>query len=764
MNWVILFLVKKKMGCGNSKADKNEALRLCKERRRFIKQAIDSRYALAVAHVSYIQSLRNIGIALRRFAEAEILLESSLSTSATELDKTTSNSSYPSPSPSHLGAEVSDSPWNNESPISSVTANLSYMKPGSNAAVTVKVNPSNGNFVEDESLAMEILPPPPPPHPFESGSSWDFFDPVDDCECFRFVGNNGVNMDFEDLRGWRECRSKGIDHGGLDENNELNEGTLWPESGRNAVKMSDSSATRNYSRGSSMEHDVFLIGLGGNAGTRQTNDKEVRQLGVEHNVNGPGETLVGKVALEQSSSKREKAAVDKDLCAEREDPSEFITHRAKDFLSSIKDIEHRFFRASEAGGKVSRMLESNKIRVGYFEAEGGSSAFLEAFQLGCCGGKTALVSHEPVQHVTKVLHWKRSASSSSSSSRNPLATASKDDADDSGSDFIEEFCMIAGSHLSTLDRLYAWERKLYDEVKASESIRKGYDRKCDQLRHQFAKDISTQVIDKTRAVVKDLHSQIRVALHSVNTISKRIEKMRDEEMLPQLVELIQGLLTMWKAMLECHHSQYITISLAYHSRNSTGAPEGDTHRQIMANLQQEIECFGISFTDWVNSHASYLEALNGWLQNCIIEPQERSKNRNPFSPHRYLGFGPSIFVLCREWSAGIKALPAEELSVAIKAFLSDLCHLMDQQVEQLQKKEKSVDANNGESECKDGVNTLTDGDTNDDVSSNLCCIQTSLTRVLDRLNKFSVASLKMYEDVRQKSEAARIAYLKLQAN
>ena len=73
---------------------------------------------------------------------------------------------------------------------------------------------------------------------------------------------------------------------------------------------------------------------------------------------------------------------------------------------------------------------------------------------------------------------------------------------------------------------------------------------------------------------------------------------------------------------------------------------------------------------------------------------------------------------------------------------------MDQQVEQLQKKEKSVDANNGESKSKDGVNTLIDGDTNDDVSSNLCRIQTSLIRVLDKLNKFSEASLKMYEDVR----------------
>ncbi|MBA0635644.1 hypothetical protein Godav_022247 [Gossypium davidsonii] len=745
------------MGSGSSKADKNEALRLCKERRRFIKQAIDSRYALAAAHVSYVQSLRNIGIALRRFAEAEVLIESSLLTSATEPDKTPSHSSYPSPSPSHLGADVCDSPLENESPISPVTTNLSYMRAGSSAALTVKVNPNNGGgCLEDESLAMAMAMPPPPPPPFESGS-WDFFDPVDDSESFRFMGNNGVDLDFEDLRGWGEFRNKGFDHGGLDENNELNEG---PESERKAVEMSNSSATRKYSRGRSMEDDTFLIGLGGgNGGTRHINDKEVY-----HNVSGPSETLMSKSGLEQSSSKKGKVMADKDLSTEREDPSEFITHRAKDFLSSIKDIEHRFFRASEAGREVSRMLESNKIRVGYSEAEGGSSALLAALQPVCCRGKTGLVSHEPVQHVTKVIHWKRSASSRSSSSRNPLATASKDDADDSGSDFVEEFCMISGSHSSTLDRLYAWERKLYDEVKASESIRKEYDRRCDQLRHQFAKDISTQVIDKTRAVIKDLHSRIRVALHSVNTISKRIEKMRDEELQPQLVELTQGFLRMWKAMLECHHSQYITISLAYHARNSTDAPQGDARRQIMVQLQQEIECFGVSFTDWVNSHASYLEALNGWLQNCIIEPQERSKNRYPFSPHRYLGFGPPIFVLCREWSAGIKALPAEELSAAIKAFLSDICHLMDQQLEQQQKKDKSVDANNGESESRDGLNLLTNGDTTADVSSNLCCIQASLTRVLDKLNKFSEASVKMYEDVRQKSDAARIAYLKLQAN
>lgn len=97
---------------------------------------------------------------------------------------------------------------------------------------------------------------------------------------------------------------------------------------------------------------------------------------------------------------------------------------------------------------------------------------------------------------------------------------------------VTPFC----SHIimSTNFCLFLWP------TQASESIRKEYDHKCDQLRHQFAKDLSPQTIDRTRAVVKDLHSRIRVALHAVDSISKRIEKMRDEELFPQIIELIQG--------------------------------------------------------------------------------------------------------------------------------------------------------------------------------------------------------------------------------
>lgn len=59
------------------------------------------------------------------------------------------------------------------------------------------------------------------------------------------------------------------------------------------------------------------------------------------------------------------------------------------------------------------------------------------------------------------------SSRSSSSSRFLISSSGGSRASEfeSSSEFSEESCMLSGSHQSTLDRLYAWEKKLYDEVK-----------------------------------------------------------------------------------------------------------------------------------------------------------------------------------------------------------------------------------------------------------------------------------------------------------
>lgn len=72
---------------------------------------------------------------------------------------------------------------------------------------------------------------------------------------------------------------------------------------------------------------------------------------------------------------------------------------------------------------------------------------------------------EPAQNAVKYLTWHRTTSSRSSSSRNLIQPNSNGNAEDASYNLFDNFCMVSGSHASTLDRLYAWERKLYDEVK-----------------------------------------------------------------------------------------------------------------------------------------------------------------------------------------------------------------------------------------------------------------------------------------------------------
>ncbi|MCL7027207.1 hypothetical protein MKW94_030714 [Papaver nudicaule] len=676
------------MGLTNSKSKRSPALKLCKERKRFIKQAIESRYALSVSHLSYIESLKDMGVALRDFAETE------------EHDSTKtplSNYSYPSPTQSV------------ESMDSSLHSHSSYMRTSTSPAVTVKIDPLDD---ESDNFHTPLPPPPPPPH-HTTNSSWDFFDGYDKLE-------NAFDQEFGSLNRLRRFSLDNVSP--MSEKKESN--TFEKVDLKASSEISVEEKRSKFQRSGVKTFKNLCSQCESNGGLVMSNVNspgEVRNFVLASDE--PDEALVSKVEKKSSQGRGDHLR---------------LTRGGKDFLSSIKDVENKFFRASECGIEVSRMLETNKVvsRISDGEGTSAASTFHVALHLACCYRQLGLTFQEPPKQMTKAITWNRSLSSRSSSSRNRLTSASKDDGDESRSDFIEEFSMITGSHSSTLDRLYAWEMKLYAEVKACERVKKKYDRKCVQLRHQFARDASAQMIDNTRAVIKDLYSQIGVGLHATDTIAQRIEKMRDEELKPQLVELIQGFIRMWKNMLECHHAQYTTISLAHHSKSSTSQTCEEQYRQALDDLQHTIGCFISSFAGWIDAHKSYVEAVNGWLQNCILQPRERLKRRWVFSPRRALA--PPIFVLCRDWSTGIKALPSRGVVHAFEALFSILRKLENEQKKQEHK-------SNGD-------------DRNYSKPSNLIVMHPNLTIALDQLTKFTEASLKMYEDVKQASEMAEIAY------
>lgn len=59
------------MGCSASRLEDAEAVQLCKDRKNFIKQALEQRSKFASGHIAYIQSLKRVSMALDRFINGD---------------------------------------------------------------------------------------------------------------------------------------------------------------------------------------------------------------------------------------------------------------------------------------------------------------------------------------------------------------------------------------------------------------------------------------------------------------------------------------------------------------------------------------------------------------------------------------------------------------------------------------------------------------------------------------------------------------------
>lgn len=61
------------MGCSTSKLEDEDAVRLCHDRKNFIKQAIEQRNQLAYGHVAYIRSLKGVAVTLCHYVDDDEL-------------------------------------------------------------------------------------------------------------------------------------------------------------------------------------------------------------------------------------------------------------------------------------------------------------------------------------------------------------------------------------------------------------------------------------------------------------------------------------------------------------------------------------------------------------------------------------------------------------------------------------------------------------------------------------------------------------------
>lgn len=77
-------------------------------------------------------------------------------------------------------------------------------------------------------------------------------------------------------------------------------------------------------------------------------------------------------------------------------------------------------------------------------------------------------------------------------------------------------------------------------VQTEEEMRVLYDRKCQELRHLDERGAEAHQIEAIEASIRKLSTRISIAIQIVNTISTKINKLRDEELWPQICQFVQG--------------------------------------------------------------------------------------------------------------------------------------------------------------------------------------------------------------------------------
>nr|GMD25732.1 nitrate regulatory gene2 protein-like [Ipomoea batatas] len=235
-------------------------------------------------------------------------------------------------------------------------------------------------------------------------------------------------------------------------------------------------------------------------------------------------------------------------------------------------------------------------------------------------------------------------------------------------------------------------KSLSSKFLAGERVRLAYEKKCAQLRNQEENNADHPSIDKTRAAIGSLLAQIKVSIHSVEAISKRIETLRDEELQHQLLQLMQGLGKMWKVMAECHQLQKcildeakVLLSSSSPSKHSaaksyTKVPPSDPQQlgRSAANLEIELRNWRACFESWIVSQRSYLHALTGWLLCCVRANPITSKLL-PFSSCISVG-APPVFSICIQWSRLLDSINEVPVLDGLDFFMAGIGSLSAQQL------------------------------------------------------------------------------------
>ncbi|BAH93159.1 protein ALTERED PHOSPHATE STARVATION RESPONSE 1 [Oryza sativa Japonica Group] len=543
----------------------------------------------------------------------------------------------------------------------------------SNPMYGIPVPPDGERLAEDRAreAAAAAAPAPPPPMPMPEVSPWDFFNPFDSYDYNQQLPQyKDANGSFTSSPNSSEVRERE----GIPELEEETEQESMRESikARKAVestastRIDNADAVNAKAKTASMEHKECEIESVGSASVLDSGEESVCSCECDHADGNAGAgaataapagddpRMVKKVASEEHSSM---------VVAEDVLPKNFGTRDVADVVNEIKE---QFNSVVACGDDVARILEVGSMR---YRPRRRIVRLVFSRLMGAFALLFSSVSEPPVENLEQTA---LSASGRNHNSSQRIGSASD-----------IEFNTLS----SVMDRLYVWEKRLHKEIMEEEKLRITYDKQWKRLKELDDNGAEPYKIDSTRASISTLLTRINITIRSAKVISRRIHILRDDELHPHLVKLIQGLVRMWKFILECHRKQFHAI---LETKSHVLIPKNGPERNSKITLELEMELLNwcSCFSNWILSQKAYIETLNGWLVKWLPEEKEETPDGiAPFSPGR-LG-APAVFITANDWCQSMKRIPEGTVIGAMEAFAVNVHMLRERQDEEQQQKLKA---------------------------------------------------------------------------
>ncbi|CAA0813260.1 Protein of unknown function (DUF630 and DUF632 [Striga hermonthica] len=679
------------MGCTASKLDNEDTVRRCRERRRLTKEAVLARHHLAAAHSDYCRSLRLTASALVSFAAGEPLPISDNTPAVLLRTNPKPPTSIPPPSPSvhpppsptstdfshHIKPPPSPPRWRKPVKLPHILSDSSLSSsPPANHDFTYTARPNSTystTFSDSETSSVwdwdNFQPPPSPPGSDYFHKLQNNYEHNNNERASKrtppFAGNRGQAPEHTSPSKLLDDRAS--NYSSFSHYSDKSSNTYSKKhTKQKSEKLGQNRRSWEGEEGGTEREEVECSEWGDNEndhyrstscssdGEDETGDSEpVEEF---RNLAENGAAAASSKANSKFSSKSEKLSSEKEEEEEVGDGKSSgdgkIAVKHRNLTEIAEAIGEYFDEAASAGEKVSEMLEAGRAQL--------DRSFKQL--------------RKTVYHSSGMF----SNLSASWTSKPPLAVKYQlDPGSIEQSGGPKSLC-------STLDCLLAWEKKLYQEVKAREGAKIEHEKKLSVLQSQDYRGEDGAKFDKTKASIKRLQSLIMVTSQAVSTTSFAIIGLRDSDLVPQLVQLCRGCMCMWRSMNRSHEIQHNIVQQVRGLTNRTSIDEStsEPHRQATRELESAVATWHSSFLRLMRSQREFIRSLNAWLKLVLLPLNNDDPQNN--DTKEYSG----TFAFLEEWKLALERIPDPVASEAIQSLNNVIHSISLKQTEEIKSRKR----------------------------------------------------------------------------